>query len=296
VDTVILLLATGLSVGALYYLLASGLSLIFGLLDVLSFAHGALLTVGAYAAIETMTRLGSTSVPAFVLAVIVATLVGGAVSLVVERFLVRPMYARGHLSQLLVTMGIALILVSVTEVWKGPDEIRMPLPKALDDSVPFLGAVIPVAMILTIAVAVVLHLVLVLFLSRTRHGLIVRAGVENAGMVRGLGIDVSRSFSLVFVIGGLAAGLAGALAAVFVRAATPALGDTYLIYAFIAIIIGGVGSLKGALIAAGLTGVIQQFANYYLEAGAGDILAMVLLALVLLVRPQGMFGTVGRSV
>ncbi|MEV0178979.1 branched-chain amino acid ABC transporter permease [Streptomyces sp. NPDC050625] len=295
-DTFVLLTVAGLSIGALYYLLASGLSIIFGLLDVLSFAHGALVTVGAYAAIETMAHLGTPSVPGFLLAVLAATAVGGLVAYVIERLLVRPMYSRGHLAQLLVTMGAALIMAALIESVKGPDEVHMPLPKALDNSIHIFGAVIPISMVLTILAAIGLHGGLLLFLARTRHGLIVRAGVDNADMVRGLGIDVSRSFSLVFVLGGLAAGLGGALAAVYVRAATPSLGDTYLVYAFIVLIIGGLGSLRGAFVAAAIAGVIQQFANYYVKAGAGDIVVLALLVVVLLLRPQGLFGRVGRSV
>ncbi|WP_214104767.1 branched-chain amino acid ABC transporter permease [Acrocarpospora catenulata] len=295
-DTFFLILATGLSVGALYYLLASGLSLIFGLMDVLSFAHGALLTFSAYSAIMTMNWFGAASTGALLAAIVVSTLVGGAVAFLVEWLFLRPMYARGHLSQLLVTMGIGLVLIAAVTIGFGPDPRSMPLPDNVSGSIDVFGVLIPVSALVTVAAALLLHAGLMAFLRRTRHGLIVRAGVENADMVRGLGIDVAKSFAMVFTIGGLAAGLAGALALVYVRAGTPHLGDTYLIYAFIVIVIGGIGSLPGTLIAAALVGLSQQFANHYLTGGAGDLLVLALLALMLLARPQGLFGKTGRIV
>lgn len=295
-DTLVLLLLSGLSVGALYYLLASGLSLIFGLMSVLSFAHGAMLTASAYTAIVIMTNLSSPSLGTFLVALIAAVVAGGLLAYVVERLLVRPMYSRGHLDQLLVTMGAGLIIVAFVETFFGPDERTMPLPSVLTQSSSLLGAMIPNNRFLLIGAAVLLHLALTVFLSRTRHGLIVRAGVENSDMVRGMGINLTKSFALVFTIGGMAAGLAGALSGVYLRAATPLIGDTFLIYAFIVIVIGGLGSLKGAAIAAVAVGLVQQFSNYYVASGAGDILALVLLALVLLFRPQGLLGKKGRAV
>ncbi|MFO6453076.1 MULTISPECIES: branched-chain amino acid ABC transporter permease [unclassified Aeromicrobium] len=295
-NTFVLILATGLSVAALYYLLASGLSLIFGLMDVLSFAHGALLSICAYVAIETMGLFQTATIGGLLLAVIASMLVGAAVAFGVERFFVRPMYGRGHLPQLLVTMGVGLVLTAILTIRYGPDNVQMPLPSSVAGAVDLGGIYIPVSALVVIAAALILHVGLLLFLRRTRHGLIVRAGVENADMVRGLGIDVTRSFSLVFTIGGLAAGLAGALALVYVRSATPHVGDQYLIYAFIVIVIGGVGSLSGTLAAAVVVGLVQQFANYYITGGAGDLLALVLLAAVLLLRPQGLFGKTGRVV
>lgn len=294
--TFVLILATGLSVAALYYLLASGLSLIFGLMDVLSFAHGALLSVCAYVAIEMVGLFETASVLGLLLAVVAAMVAGAGIAFVIERVFVRPMYGKGHLPQLLVTMGVGLVLIALLSIRYGPDNRQMPLPRSVSGAVDLGGIYIPVSALLIIAVAIVLHVSLLLFLRRTRHGLIVRAGVENADMVRGLGIDVTRSFSLVFTIGGVAAGLAGALALIYVRAATPHVGDQYLIYAFIVIVIGGVGSLTGTLAAAVVVGLVQQFANYYITGGAGDLLALVLLAGVLLLRPQGLFGKTGRVV
>ena len=295
-STFVLVLATGLSVGALYYLLASGLSLIFGLMDVLSFAHGALLTFSAYAAILAVGWFDTPTFAGLFVAMLVSTLVGGAVAYVIERTLVRPMYERGHLSQLLVTMGVGLVLIAAVTIGFGPDVKSMPLPDQISSSFGLGGALIPVSAVTTIAAALLVHLALMTFLGRTRHGLIVRAGVDNSDMVRGLGVDVARSFALVFVIGGMAAGLAGTLALVYVRAATPHLGDTYLIYAFIVIVIGGIGSLPGTLFAAALVGLTQQLANQYITGGSGDLLVLVLLALVLLVRPQGIFGKTRRTV
>jgi branched-chain amino acid transport system permease protein len=298
-DAVFLLAFTGLSVGALYFLLASGLGLIFGLMNVLSFAHGAYLGVCAYAG-WLILRGADYAVGAptwrLVLAGLVAVVVGGLLAYLTEVFLIRPLYARAHLDQLLVTMGLGFILVAVVSgVW-GPDEISVPLPQWVKHTTDVAGSAVPTDRFILIAAAVVVYLAIQVFLRRTRHGLIVRAGVENRDMVRALGIDVRRSFTLVFVLGGMAAGLGGVLAAVYARAITPHLGDTFLLYAFIVLIIGGLGSLSGALVAAAVIGLLQQFANYYIDPGLGDILAVGLMAVMLLVRPQGLFGRRERLV
>lgn len=297
-DTVLVLAFTGLSVGSLYFLLASGLSLVFGLMNVLSLAHGAYLTACAYAG-WLVIREGSGPEPTLLrvgAAIVVAMLIGGLLALVTELALLRPLYSRDHFDAVLVTLGLGFVLVAVLGgVW-GHEERTFSLPGALTSTTEIAGAHVPNDRFLIIAVALGVFLAITVLLRRTRHGSIVRAGVENRDMVRALGIDVRHSFTLVFTAGGLLAGLGGALSGVYLRAITPGTGEAFLLFAFIVLIIGGLGSVTGALVAALAVGLVQQYANYYVSGGAGDLLAVLLMALTLLLRPQGLFGREGRAV
>ncbi|RPF27201.1 branched-chain amino acid ABC transporter permease [Georgenia muralis] len=286
-STVVLLLVTGIGLGALYFLVASGLSLIYGLMGVLNFAHGSFLTLGAFAGWEVARRLGPDTWTGFLLAMVVGTLAGAAVAALTELLLIRPLYNR-HIEQVLVTVGLGLVTVALFEgVW-GTDAIFISGPGWLAGTTELLGARIPNDRFLAIAVAVAVLAGLLLFLRHTRYGLVIRAGVENRAMVTALGIDVRRSFTLVFSIGGAAAGLGGVLASQYYGYVSAHLGATLLIFAFIVTVIGGLGSLGGAAVAALLVAVPQQFANYYL--GVGDLIAVLALAVVLLVRPSGLMG------
>jgi branched-chain amino acid transport system permease protein len=157
-----------------------------------------------------------------------------------------------------------------------------------------LGARVPNSRLLIVVVAVAVLAGLLLFLRHTRHGMIIRAGVENRRMVQALGIDVGRSFTLVFALGGLLAAVGGALGAVYFNGITPALGTTQLIFAFIVVVIGGLGSVTGTAVAAVLVAGTQQFVNFYGVSGLGDIAVVALLAVVLLLRPQGLLGRAAR--
>jgi branched-chain amino acid transport system permease protein len=293
VSTFFFLTVTGLSVGALYFLLASGLGLIFGLMRVLSFAHGAFLTLCAYVGWVLMRNTDiavGASFTRWILAVVVAVALGAAIAFVTEVLLIRPLYSRDHLDQLLVTMGLGFIIVAaIAGVWTVNEE-PVPIPHWIAETTSVFGAQIPNDRFILVGAAVVVLALIQVFLKRTRHGLIVRAGVENREMVRALGIDVRRSFTLVFSLGGAAAGLGGVLAASYARAITPGIGDQYLLYAFIVLIIGGLGSITGAAIGALIVGLFQQFVDFYINPGLGDILVVVLMAVMLLVRPQGIAG------
>jgi branched-chain amino acid transport system permease protein len=154
----------------------------------------------------------------------------------------------------------------------------------------FMGANIPNNRLLVLAVAVLALVGLLSFLRRTRHGLIIRAGVENPGMVRALGVDVDRSFTIVFAIGGMLAGMGGSLATVYFNGISPGLGTSQLIFAFIVVVIGGLGSVTGTAFAATVVALTQVYVNNYVGTGLGSISVVVLLAVVLLVRPQGLLG------
>jgi branched-chain amino acid transport system permease protein len=287
-STVILLAITGLGLGAMYFLIASGLSLIYGLMGVLNFAHGAFLTVGSYGTWYTETKLGGIPVaPRFVLAALVGLVVGTVFAALVELVLIRPLYGR-HIEQVLVTVGLGLCVTSLaTAIWTS-DSKFVALPRWTSKTTGVLGASIPNDRWIEIVTAGFVLLGLNLFLRRTRYGLIVRAGVENRAMVTALGIDVRRAFTLVFALGGLAAALAGVLSALYFGTVDPQRGTSLLIFAFIVVVIGGLGSIGGTAVAAVMVALVQQFANYYASSGMGDLSVVLLLALVLLARPGGL--------
>jgi branched-chain amino acid transport system permease protein len=290
-STFVLLTITGLGLGALYFLIASGLSLIYGLMGVLNFAHGAFLTVGAYAMWFTESKLNGVAVlPRFLLGSLVALVVGALFAALVELVLIRPLYRR-HIEQVLVTVGLGLATTAlVVSIW-GNDARPVPAPTWLGETTTVLGAHIPNDRWLLIAAALVVLGGLEAFLRRTRYGLIIRAGVENRAMVTALGIDVRRAFTLVFAIGGVAAALAGVLSNVYFSTVDPARGTSLLIFAFIVVVIGGLGSLRGTAAAAIVVGLVQQYANYYASTGLGDLSVVLLLGLVLLARPRGLSGS-----
>lgn len=282
-DTFVLLTLTGLGLGALYFLIASGLALIFGLMDVLNFAHGAFLTVSAYTAwrvLETFAGL-----PGLLLALVVGTATGTLLAVVVEFVLIRRLYGRVR-DQILVTVGLSLAIPALVQSVWGADARTFPVPDALSGTVGVLGAQVPVSRFVLILVAGLVLVGVQLFLSRTRYGLIVRAGVEDRAMVTALGVDVTRAFTLVFALGGALAGLAGVLGGVYFGSLSPHQGTSLLIFAFVVVIIGGLHSISGVALSALAVGLVQQYANYYV-GGYGDLAVVVLLALVVLARPTG---------
>jgi branched-chain amino acid transport system permease protein len=285
-STLVLLTLTGLGLGALYFLIASGLSLIFGLADVLNFAHGLFLGVGAYA---TWWVGRAVPVPA---AVAVGVLTGTVLAVAVELVLIRPLYGR-PMQQVLVTVGLSAAGVALLQAGWGGDARTVRKPTWAGATTRVFGAAVPNDRFVLIAAAAAVLAALLVFLRRTRYGLVVRAGVEDRAMVTALGIDVRGAFTLVFAIGGGAAALAGALAAMYFGSVSPGLGGSLLIFAFIVVVIGGMASIVGSALAAVLVGVVQQFANYYAAAGVGEASVVLLLAVVLLVRPGGL---TGRSV
>jgi branched-chain amino acid transport system permease protein len=287
-DTLILLLITGLGLGALYFLVASGLSLIYGLMGVLNFAHGAFLTIAAFLGWEAGRRISDGTWTGLLISMAIGIVVGATVAVLTEVFVIRRLYER-HIEQALVTVGISLAAVALFEGIWGSDPIYTDRPAWLTQTTEILGARIPNDRFLLIVCAGVVLGGIVLFLRRTRYGLIIRAGVENRHMVTALGIDVRRSFTLVFAIGGAAAGLGGVLASVYYGYVSAHLGSVLLIFAFIVTVIGGLGSLTGAAIASVLVAVLQQLANFYL-GNTGDLVVVVLLAAVLLIRPRGLLG------
>jgi branched-chain amino acid transport system permease protein len=289
-STVVLLTITGLGLGGLYFLVASGLSLIYGLMHVLNFAHGAFLTVAAYVGYQIGTHLGTVSSwPGFALMLAVGMATGALFALLTEVLLVRRLYER-EIEQVLVTVGVGLAAVALVNGTWGADPRPFPAPRWMSQTTELFGAHVPNDRLVCIAAAATVLSALLAFLRWTRFGLIIRAGVENRAMVSALGIDVRRAFTGVFVIGGAAAGLGGVLAALYNGSVAPAMGDSLLIFAFIVVVIGGLGSIIGSAVAALAVALLQQFTNYYAVSGLGEFTVVLALALVLLVRPRGLFG------
>ncbi|SDS40050.1 branched-chain amino acid ABC transporter permease [Agrococcus carbonis] len=288
-STILLLLITGVGLGALYFLVASGLSLIYGLMGVLNFAHGSFLTLAGFLGWEVSRRIGDGSWPGLIAGMLVGLVVGALVAAITELVFIRRLYNR-HIEQVLVTVGLGLATVALFEGIWGSDPIQIRLPEWLGQTTEVLGTHVPNDRWLLIGAAVLVLVLIVLFLQKTSYGLVIRAGVENRTMVTALGIDVRRAFTIVFAIGGAAAGLGGVLASVYFGTVSPHQGTSLLIYAFIVTVIGGLGSLSGAAIASVLVAVIQQFANYYW--GIGDLAIVLALAVVVLVRPTGLMGKV----
>lgn len=287
-STLVLTLVIGVGIGALYFLVASGLSLIYGLMHVLNFAHGAFLTLGAFVGWSVAKELGSDSWFSFIVSILVGGLVGALFATLTELVLIRPLYER-HIEQVLITVGLAFAAVALFEGIWGTDAVTVAGPAWLNRTTNVAGAHIPNKYWILIVAAGLVLVALVVFLQKTRYGLIIRAGVENRAMVTALGIDVRRAFTLVFAIGGAAAGIGGVLAMHAMTYVSPYLGTTLLIFAFIVTVVGGLGSLAGAAVASVLVGVLQQLANQYVN-GTGDFIVVLLLAVVLLIRPAGLMG------
>jgi branched-chain amino acid transport system permease protein len=294
VSTFILLTITGLGLGAMYFLIASGLSLIYGLMGVLNFAHGAFITVGSYGtwwASENLFDGVGSDVTRFLASALFGLVCGAVFAALVELVLIRPLYAR-HIEQVLVTVGLQLAFVALVRGIWGPDAKAFSVPPWLHETTDIAGAHIPNDRWVEILTAGAVLVLLQLFLRKTRYGLIIRAGVENRSMVQALGIDVRKAFTLVFALGGIAAAIAGVLSGVYFNVVGPEQGTSLLIFAFIVVVIGGLGSIGGSAAAAVVVGLTQQYTNYYASAGVGDMVVVLLLGIVLLLRPRGFAGAV----
>jgi branched-chain amino acid transport system permease protein len=279
-------LVTGIALGAIYALLAVGLSLIFGMLTVVNFAHGAFFMVGAFLGVYFQTLTGN-----FWLSLVVSPLIVGAIGLLTERFFIRPLYGRGIDYPLLLTFGLSYILIEAMRVLFGVEGLPSTTPKALRGAVNLGFGHFPLYRLFLIGAMAAVVGALWLFIEKTRYGLIIRAGSQDAEIVKVLGIDVARVWLLVFGIGTAIAGLSGVLAAP-TRAVNPEMGITVLAESFVVTVVGGMGSLPGAVVAGLLVGIVFSMTSL-LAPDLAELSIFVLMALVLLVRPQGLFGKAG---
>jgi branched-chain amino acid transport system permease protein len=279
-------LVTGIALGAVYALLAVGLSLIFGMLTVVNFAHGAFFMVGAFLGVYFQALTGS-----FLLSLVITPLVVGSIGLFCERFLVRPLYGRGIDYPLLLTFGLSYVLIEGIRMIFGIEGMSSSTPKALRGAVDLGFGHFPLYRLVLILATAVVVAALWLFIEKTRYGLIIRAGSRDPEIVRVLGIDVSRVWWMVFGIGTAIAGLSGVLAAP-TRAVNAEMGITVLAESFVVTVVGGMGSLPGAVVAGLLVGIVFSLTSL-LAPDLAELSIFVLMALVLLVRPQGLFGKAG---
>jgi branched-chain amino acid transport system permease protein len=277
----------GLALGSLLALVSSGLTIILGTLGVLNFAHGALFMVGAYATYLMLQYTGS-----FLLALLAGSLFMLLLGVVMERVLVRLFYHRPPEDQILVTFGAGIVLVEAVRAIFGGDSQRVGVP-SWGEGVTQLGFLIyPTYRLELIGIIALILGLLWLVLYRTSIGLVVRAGIEDAGMVGILGINVRRTFLLVFALGVVAAGLAGMLYAPMVSV-DPDLGGSFLVESFVVIVIGGLGSFPGAVVGGLIAGEIISITSAF-NSAYSEVMLYAVMALLLVVRPQGLFGTEGR--
>lgn len=286
-ELLVLQIINGLILGMFYALMALGLSLILSLTRVINLAHGGFLVLGAYLALTISKYVGFWG--ALILGPVLLALIG----FVAERFIVRPLYKRDPLDSLLLTFGLALVIEQLVRMIWGSIGLPFRIPQVLAAPL-FPGTsffFITKYRAFIIVVALLAGLLLYLFLSRTRLGLYIRAAVQDSETLSTLGTNVSRLYSISFALGVLMAGLAGVLAAGQLGL-NPTMGDTLLLPSFIALVIGGLGSLIGSFIGGLLIGVVTAIAGQYFPE-ISQFAAFVVLAVMLLVRPRGLFGLQG---
>jgi len=281
-------LFNGLALGSLLALISAGLTIIYGTLGVLNLAHGALFMLGGYAGFAAYQATGS-----FLVAVAAGALVVLAVGLILERGIIRYFYSRPAEDQILVTFGIGIVIVELVRAAFGNLSKMVPPPAALAGITPMGFLIYPTYRIAVSGIAAVTLVVLYLVLYRTRIGMVVRAGIEDALMVNMLGINVYRVFLLVFGIGAMAAGFAGIINAPVVSL-TPDMGDNILVETFVVVVIGGVGSFFGAVVGGLLSGEILSLTSM-VNPAYSEVMLFVIMTLVLVVRPQGLLGVQGRE-
>ena len=279
-------LMTGIALGAVYALLALGLSLIFGMMTVVNFAHGAFFMFGAFLGVYFLGLTGS-----FWFSLLLTPLAVGLMGAATERFLVRPLYGRGIDDPLLLTFGLSYVLVEAARVVFGIEGMATSTPTALRGAVNLGFGMFPRYRLFLIGATALVVFALWLFLEKTRYGLIIRAGSRDPEIVRVLGVDISRVWLLVFGIGCAICGLSGALAAP-TRAVNPEMGIPVLAESFVVTVVGGMGSLPGAVVAGLMVGVVSSLTSLF-APDLTELSIFVLMAVVLLIRPQGLFGKAG---
>jgi branched-chain amino acid transport system permease protein len=278
----------GLVLGALLALIASGLTIIYGTLGVLNLAHGAMFMLGGYAGWVAYSYTGS-----FLAAVFAGAVFVMIVGVVVERLIIRYFYHRPHEDQLLVTFGLGIVFVEAVRFFFGSLSKAVPPPPPLVGITSLGFMFYPTYRLALLGIVTVALLALYLVLYRTRIGMIVRAGIEDAVMVDSLGIDVHKVFMLVFGIGAMAAGFAGIVNAPVVSIA-PDVGEAILVQTFVVVVIGGVGSFPGAVLGGLIAGEIISITSMF-NPGYAYVMLFVAMTLVLVLRPYGLLGTAGRE-
>lgn len=274
----------GIAYGMMLFLIAAGLTLIFGMMDILNLAHAAFFMLAAYFGYEISRWTGNN----FWVALIFAPILTGLVGILMERFLLRKVQAHGHIVHLLLTFGMGFIIIAGVKAYWGDYSLTLPAPKALTGLVNIFGLEYPKYRLFMIGVALLLLIFMILILYKTRLGMIVRAAVSDADMVDALGINVPLVFMTVFGIGTWLAGVAGVVIAP-ILSVFPGLGDQVGMDAFVVVITGGFGSLGGAFLVAMILGLLNAYGIQFISQYA-MVVTFAFMALVLAIKPTGLFG------
>ncbi|MDR7092692.1 branched-chain amino acid ABC transporter permease [Hydrogenophaga laconesensis] len=299
-STWITLTVAGLAMGMIVFIIASGLTLVFGLMDVLNFGHGVFIALGAFVASTVLASMGAytsadslwLNLVALLPAMLVAMAVAGALGWVFERLIIRPVYGM-HLKQILITMGGMIIGEELIKVIWGPGQIALPLPESLRGSFIFGDAAVEKYRLLAVLVGAAVFAAMVWTLNRTKVGLLVRAGVQDREMVESLGYRIRQLFIGVFVVGSALAGLGGVMWGLYQQTVLPQMGAQVNVLIFIVIIIGGLGSTLGALIGALLVGLMANYTGF-LAPKVALFSNIALMVAILLWRPQGVYPVTNR--
>jgi branched-chain amino acid transport system permease protein len=282
-STFLIQLLNSVQYGLLLFMLAAGLTLIFGIMGVVNLAHGSFYMLGAYLAYSLSALLGN-----FALALLVGTLLALVFGWCLERVLIQHFYQRDHLDQVLLTFGLIYLFEELRSMLWGDDVHGVPVPEWLSGSIPLTETLsYPVYRLAVSGLCVLLALALYALITRTKLGMKIRAGAFNTPMAEALGVNIKRIHAIVFALGVALAALAGMIAAP-IASVYPNMGSSVLIMCFVVVVIGGIGSVRGALVAALLVGLADTFGKVLLPSVAG-MLVYVLMALVLLYKPEGLF-------
>ncbi|PPE66727.1 branched-chain amino acid ABC transporter permease [Caldimonas caldifontis] len=300
VPTWLTLTIAGLAMGMIIFIIASGLTLVFGLMDVLNFGHGVFIALGAFVATSVLGGMGDwtasaslfRNLTAIFFAMVVAMSVAGAVGYAFERVVVRPVYGQ-HLKQILITMGGMIIGEEIIKVIWGPLQIPLPLPAGLRGSVLLGDAAIEKYRLFAVVIGAVVLVTMLFVLNRTKIGLLIRAGVQDREMVESLGYRIKRLFIGVFVVGSALAGLGGVLWGLYQQMVIPQMGAQINVLLFIVIIIGGLGSTLGCFVGALLVGLMANYTGF-LAPKVALFSNIGLMVAILLWRPQGLYPVTNR--
>jgi len=293
--TYLTLTIAGLAMGMLLFLVASGVSIIFGLMDVLNFAHGALFAWGAYVGFTVFNLLMSwveadslaLNLAVFLVAMAAAMVAVALLGILLERIIVRRVYGN-HLFQILITFGATIVLVELIRVFWGPNDEVMRVPLTFRGNWDFADVVVYRYRVICIIIGLLVYGGLQLILKRTKLGTIVRAGVEDRDMVQAMGHNIYLMFTGVFAVGAALAALGGLAMSLFSLQVYPDMGGTYLLFAFIVVIIGGLGSVTGSLVGALIVGLAYNYVAYLVPWAAAGVNILIMI-IILLIRPTGLF-------
>jgi branched-chain amino acid transport system permease protein len=293
--TYLTLTIAGLAMGMLLFLVAAGVSIIFGLMDVINFAHGALFAWGAYVSFSIFQRLMNwveadsvlQNLVVFFIALVAAMIAVALLGIILERIIIRRVYGF-HLFQILITFGATVVLVELIRVFWGPNDEVMTVPLTFSRNWDVMDIIVYKYRVICIVMGLIVYGVIQFVLKKTKLGTIVRAGVENRDMVQAMGHNIFLLFTGVFAVGAGLAALGGVAMSIFSRQVYPDMGSTYLLFAFIVVIIGGLGSVTGSLVGALIVGLTYNYVAYLVPWAAAGVNVLIMI-IILLIRPTGLF-------